>query len=110
MNTYTVTLQSKTYTEYIVYAESEQQAKQDAINFSSNVEHQSSYSDTYEVYDVELLEEDETDYPFEEGDDYYTLDNGEFILSCWDDVSEEIHRENPNKVYYREPNLESKVQ
>jgi hypothetical protein len=111
MKTYTVTLESKTYTEYLVHAENEEQAKQDALDFSPNVIHQNTYSDTYEVYDVELLEEKETDYPFAEGDTYYTIDEvyGDWIESCWDCVSEEIHDANPNKEYYREPNKESKV-
>ena len=39
-------------------------------------------------------------YPFEEGDDYYTIENGNVIYSVWDDVSEEIHDENPNKIYF----------
>ena len=35
-----------------------------------------------------------------EGDDYYTIEDGEVIWSCWDDVSEEMHDENPNKQYF----------
>ena len=46
-------------------------------------------------------------YPFTEGDTYYTIEDGEWVLSCWDFVSEEMHDENPNKVYYREKNKES---
>jgi hypothetical protein len=39
-----------------------------------------------------------SNYPYEEGDDYYALehlDNGKvnIIWSCWDDVSEEIYDE-----------------
>ena len=51
----------------------------------------------------------ETKYPFEEGDTYYTIDNGEWVESCWDDVSEEMHDENPDKKYYKSMNLESEV-
>ena len=40
------------------------------------------------------------EYPFSEGDDYYTIEDGEVIWSCWDDVSEEMHDENPNKQYF----------
>lgn len=40
------------------------------------------------------------DYPFREGDTYYTVEeNGdqyEVVKSCWDDVSEEIYDENPH--------------
>lgn len=41
-----------------------------------------------------------SNYPFNEGDDYYTIENGEVIQSIWDCVSEEIHDENPNKEYF----------
>jgi hypothetical protein len=39
-------------------------------------------------------------YPFEEGNDYWTIEDGEIIWSCWDYVSEEIHDKNPNKKYF----------
>ena len=32
------------------------------------------------------------EFPFNEGDDYWTIENGEVIWSCWDDVSEELHK------------------
>jgi len=41
------------------------------------------------------------EYPFNEGDDYWTIEDGEVIWSCWDDVSEEIHDENPDKEYFK---------
>ena len=41
-------------------------------------------------------------YPFEEGDDYWVVEDGELIWSCWDDVSIEIHNENPNTRYFTE--------
>ena len=34
----------------------------------------------------------------DEGDDYYTIDNGEIVCSCWDDVSFELHT--PNRKYF----------
>ena len=40
-------------------------------------------------------------YPFNEGDDYWTIENGEVVWSCWDDISEQMHDENPNQVYYK---------
>ena len=58
---------------------------------------------------TDLSEKKVKKYPFNEGDDYYTIINGTFEWSCWDDISEEMHDANPNKVYYREPNIESKV-
>jgi len=39
-------------------------------------------------------------YPFNEGNDYWTIEDGEVIWSCWDDVSEEMHDNNPNKEYF----------
>lgn len=59
------------------------------------------------------------EYPFNEGDTYYTLEglslkeimllnsNGEnpyifrVVESCWDEISEEIHDENPNEPYFK---------
>ena len=42
--------------------------------------------------------ENEIKYPFNEGDDYWTIDNGEVTWSCWDFVSEELH--DSNKIYF----------
>ncbi len=39
-------------------------------------------------------------YPFKEGDDYYTIENGQVVESIWDFVSEEIYDENPTQTYY----------
>lgn len=39
-------------------------------------------------------------YPFMEGDDYWTIEDGKVIWSCWDDVSEDIFRSNPYKNYF----------
>jgi hypothetical protein len=38
------------------------------------------------------------DYPFEEGDTYYTIENKKIIESCWDYQSEEMYSK--NKVYF----------
>ena len=37
-------------------------------------------------------------YPFEEGDDYWTIQDGQVVWSCWDDISEELY--NKNKLYF----------
>lgn len=37
-------------------------------------------------------------YPFKEGDDYWTIENGEVVWSCWDSISEELY--NKNKLYF----------
>ena len=41
-------------------------------------------------------------YPFNEGDDYWTIeDNGKSVVwSCWDETSEEMYDENPNTKYF----------
>jgi len=39
-------------------------------------------------------------YPFVEGDEYYTIEKGEPILSVWDDESEAIHDADPVQTYY----------
>ena len=37
-------------------------------------------------------------YPFEEGDDYWTIQDGQIVWSCWDDISEELYSK--NKLYF----------
>ena len=59
--------------------------------------------DTYYLSDEQNILSDKL-YPFNEGDDYYTIENGDIIYSCWDDVSEEMHDENPNKKYFSNTN------
>jgi uncharacterized protein YpuA (DUF1002 family) len=43
---------------------------------------------------------DNRQYPFQEGDEYWTIENGEIIWSIWDSVSEELYIENPQKKYF----------
>jgi len=59
---------------------------------------------------------DDTEYPYSEGDDYWTLqepaeleyeDNSGFfqngivaIQSCWDDQSKDFHREDSERLYF----------
>ena len=61
------------------------------------------YSYQEEVYDavVEFIKEYNKQYPFQEGDDYWTIEKGRVVWSCWDDISEQIHDDNPNKAYYK---------
>ena len=44
-------------------------------------------------------------YPFEEGDDYWVIQNGKIIKSCWDDVSEKMfdNEEGIVRVVYINP-------
>ena len=49
---------------------------------------------------VKFIEADNSPYPFSEGDEHWVEEDGEYIWSVWDDVSEELHDQNPNKQYY----------
>ena len=46
-------------------------------------------------------------YPFEEVDDYWTIEENynntklEVVWSCWDDVSEELHDEDSTRYYFK---------
>ena len=39
-------------------------------------------------------------YPFNEGDDYWTIEDGVVVHSCWDDISEQLYDANPNQKYF----------
>jgi hypothetical protein len=39
-------------------------------------------------------------YPFNEGDDYWTIEGGKVTWSCWDDVSEVIHDNESRRIYF----------
>ena len=39
-------------------------------------------------------------YPFDEGDTYYTVEDGQIVESTWDYVSEEMYDECGNKYKY----------
>ena len=53
-----------------------------------------------EIYSRNLFEQYPS-YPFNEGDDYWTIEDGVVVKSCWDEQSEALHRDNLNKVYYK---------
>ncbi len=38
-------------------------------------------------------------YPFKEGETYYTIEKDQLVKSTWDDQSEEMHE--PNKQYFK---------
>tara|TARA_Y100000004_G_scaffold42293_1_gene46244 strand:+ start:223 stop:696 length:474 start_codon:yes stop_codon:yes gene_type:complete len=59
--------------------------------------------DVRRVIDMLNKEEEsrQSRYPFNEGDDYWTIEDGRVVWSCWDWVSEQMHDENPNQVYYK---------
>lgn len=50
------------------------------------------------IYDLNNQEDISFEFPFEEGDDYYTIENGKVIYSCWDDISEMEY--DPNEKYF----------
>ena len=111
MKTYTVVTQSIQFHEYKVQAESMDEAKskvfyplQDGVQYIR--------TDSEPPTDDPIVHascEEIKIYPFTDGDTYFTLDGDEFIESTCDCTSEEIHDANPDKVYYREPNKESKL-
>lgn len=39
-------------------------------------------------------------YPFDEGDTYYTIEDGEIVESTWDFVSEEMYEDNHIDFYF----------
>lgn len=39
-------------------------------------------------------------YPFDEGNDYWTIEDGNVIWSCWDYESEQLHDDNPDQQYF----------
>ncbi len=45
----------------------------------------------------------ENTYPFNEGDDYWTIDDNERTIrwSMWDEISEELYDENPNTPLFK---------
>jgi len=45
--------------------------------------------------------DDTLSYPFEDGDTFYTIENGLVIESVWDEQAEEVHDDNPDCVYYK---------
>ena len=55
-----------------------------------------------EVYEAVIKFISYNKYPFNEGDDYWVEEDGDLVWGCWDDVSEELHDENPNRQYFTE--------
>ena len=83
------------------------ECNQDAIRLGFTEQ----YNEETDDPDVELLDlnpffeikliDNKNKYPFNEGDDYWTIENGEVVWSCWDDISEELFDENPNKKTFK---------
>jgi exonuclease VII small subunit len=47
-----------------------------------------------------LLERYPENYPFKEGDEYYTIEHEEVVSSCWDEQSEDLYKRYPTTKYY----------
>jgi len=39
-------------------------------------------------------------YPFDEGDDYWVIEDGQVVWSCWDYISEELHDGDASRKYF----------
>ena len=49
---------------------------------------------------------DKIAYPFKEGDTYYVIDeNNKVMESCWDEISEELYRSNPDKRLFEKESV-----
>lgn len=54
----------------------------------------------YNVYRLFLWSMKTNNYPYREGDIYYTIEDNEVVKSCWDDISEEMYDDNPKQEYF----------
>lgn len=62
--------------------------------------HDASIGINWDVIDAEVQSYQIERYPFEVGDDYWTIEDGKVTWSSWDYVSEQIFNRNPNQIYY----------
>ena len=64
---------------------------------------------TAQSIDFEDIENNmsETQYPFNDGDIYFAVDeDGKLVESVWDDISEEMYDENPDRLLFGEDDFE----
>ncbi len=54
----------------------------------------------YNVYRLFLWSMRTNNYPYKEGDTYYTIEDNRVVRSCWDDMSEEMYDDDPTKEYF----------
>jgi hypothetical protein len=54
--------------------------------------------DNQEERNLYAMGNNKPSYPFKEGDDYYTIEGGDIVHSCWDDISEELYT--PDRKYF----------
>ena len=54
--------------------------------------------DNQEERNLYAMGNNKPSYPFNEGDDYFTIEGGDIVHSCWDDISEELYT--PDRKYF----------
>jgi len=54
----------------------------------------------YNVYRLFLWSMKTNNYPYKEGDTYYTIEDNRVVKSYWDDISEEMYDDNPEQEYF----------
>lgn len=97
MKKYCVTISRYNSVAVEVLADSIEEAEELAMETSLD----GMFDDSYDLYEIADSYEVQ-DYPFEEGDDYYTIEpNKNILFSCWDQESRDIHDENPNRIYFK---------
>lgn len=57
--------------------------------------------DTLKYMKSLMTKKEQETNPFNEGDDYWTIENNKVVRSCWDDISEELFDENPNTKLFK---------
>ena len=54
----------------------------------------------YNAYRLFLWSMKTNNYPYKEGDIYFIIEDNRVVKSRWDDISEEMHDDNPKKEYF----------
>lgn len=54
----------------------------------------------YSAYRLFLWSMKTNNYPYKEGDTYYTIEDNRVVKSYWDDISEEMYDDNPEQEYF----------
>lgn len=83
--------------------------------YADNVQATNHGTHEYACQQADEMTGNVVDYPYAEGDDYWTIEETDeeyddntgcysdgiiAVQSCWDDQSEEFHRENPYREYF----------
>ena len=54
----------------------------------------------YSAYRLFLWSMKTNNYPYKEGDTYYTIEDNRVVKSYWDNISEEMYDDNPGQEYF----------